>query len=182
MHLLLIPPAICNPGAESYIYGLSAMIDYITGPWSCFQVGLWTKPHVESCLGLIRHVCLKCCGARDDILSWWWCWTKGQRAAKVIRGVLWGPGVSTLNGIPICSLLGEGHPKKKKNLKTLIICDRKTFLQRSRRCAEGMSELVHSPCRHTNRWPEENSSFGHQQRASDDLVIISHSAIIYMGI
>lgn len=34
----------------------------------------------------------------------------------------------------------------------------------------------------TNRWLEENSSFGYQQRATDDLMIISHSAIIYMGI
>lgn len=40
-----------------------------SGAGLCFQVILRTKPHVETCLGLIRHVCLKCCGARDDILS-----------------------------------------------------------------------------------------------------------------
>lgn len=128
---------------------------------------------------------------------------KVREQLKSSGPVLWGLGVSTLNVIPICLLLGERQQGKKKErerekhnrlARVRTICDQKHLCNIYAVLASALGRWATFQatsrnagvfwCRHTNRWPQakKNCSFGLQQRATDDLMIISHSAIIYMGI
>lgn len=144
MHVGLIPPAICNPDAESYIYGLSLRSD---------------RPHYGTPVVFS--------GRTLDKTS---CWKLSRVNPACLLKMLWGSGwhfvlMVVLDQRSESSKSHQGRPlgtrsvhsKWNPNLlaswggtskkKILIICDRKTFRQRSRRarrCAQEMSELVHS--------------------------------------
>lgn len=118
---------------------------------------------------------------------------------KPLGVVLWGPRVSTLNLMSVRWVVIEERWNKKLPLHVRVntlhkrLHDVRAMLA-SALCWDKGAGAVPNCSSHNsgvymslaggraNRWPEENSSFGHQQRATDDLMIISHSAIIYMGI
>lgn len=85
---------------------------------------------------------------------------KVREQLKSSGTVPWGPGVSTLNVIPICLLLGERQQKKEKRKRekhnrlacVRTICDQKhlcNILRRARRRAREMGAL---PSQRPQRW------------------------------